>query len=375
MRKLYLHALIVILLALNTAVFAQIVKPTPPTPEEETEVVRIDTELVDVPVAVQDKAGKPILNLKGLNFVIFEDDKKQEIAEFAATSAPFEIALLLDTSGSTRSELKTIRRAAQYFIDSLRPGDRVAIVSFRSEVADGRSLAVSEVITQLTEDRESLRAALARVTTSNGTPYYDAVIKIVESVFKAKPSEEFRGRRAMVALTDAVDSTSSSGFEEAKDLLGSSGVANYFIRVDTRPFFEENLLGDCQTAIRFSQAQIRRYYSSFGARSNVERTMDFCKIGEFERLAISKRLYELADVEMSHLAKMSGGRIFEAGDLNDARSAFKQVADEIGTKYSLGYYSTNEKRDGTVRRIRIELKGLPPGATVRSRDSYTARPK
>jgi VWFA-related protein len=370
MRNLYFCALLFFLLALDLGVSAQIVKPTP---EEETEVVRVDTELVDVPVVVQDRSGKPILNLKGSNFVIFEDGKRQEIAEFATTSAPFEIALLLDTSGSTRSELETIRRAAQYFIDSLRPGDRVAIVSFRSEVADGRSLAVSDVITGLTDDRDSLRDALGRVTTSNGTPYYDAVIKIVESVFKDKPADAFRGRRALVALTDGVDSTSAVGFDEAKYLLGESGIANYFIRVDTRPFFEENLMGDCQTAIRFSQAQIRRYYASFGARSNVERTMDFCKIGEFERLAISKRLYELADIEMKQLATTSGGRIFEAGDLSDARTAFKQVADEIGTKYSLGYYSSNEKRDGTLRKIRIELKGLPAGASVRGRDSYTAR--
>ncbi|MDM7923666.1 MAG: VWA domain-containing protein [Pyrinomonadaceae bacterium] len=352
------------------AAHAQTAKPTP---EEENEVVRVDTELVDVPLNVQDKTGRPILNLKRANFTVFEDGQKQEIAEFFTTSAPFEIAILLDTSGSTRSELETIKRAAQHFIDSLRPGDRVAIVSFRTDVADGRSMAVPEVVSRLTEDRDVLRSALARVSNSNGTPLYDSLIKVAETVFRDKPADEFRGRRALVALTDGVDSTSSGGFAEANDMLTEIGITSYFIRVDTRPFFEENLMGDCQTAIRFSVAQLRRYYSSFGANSKVERTTDFCKIGEFERLAVSKRLYEIADDEMKNLSRTSGGRIFEAADVSEARAAFKAVADEIGTKYSLGYYPTNEKRDGTFRKIRVEIKGLPAGAVVRSREGYTAR--
>ena len=95
-------------------------------------------------------------------------------------------------------------------------------------------------------------------------------------------------------------------------------------------------------------------------------------MGDFERLAVSKKLYEIANVEMDQLAKTSGGKVFEVSDLGEARSAFKNVADEIGTKYSLGYYSSNDKRDGTYRKIKVELKGVPPGATVRAREGYTA---
>ncbi|HMS43360.1 MAG TPA: hypothetical protein PKE69_24235, partial [Pyrinomonadaceae bacterium] len=62
-------------------------------------------------------------------------------------------------------------------------------------------------------------------------------------------------------------------------------------------------------------------------------------------------------------------------DLSGARTAFKKVADVIGTKYSLGYYSSNEKRDGTFRKIKVELKGIPAGATVRAREGYTAPTK
>ena len=59
-------------------------------------------------------------------------------------------------------------------------------------------------------------------------------------------------------------------------------------------------------------------------------------------------------------------------ELSDARNAFKAVAEEIGTKYTLGYYPSNEKRDGAYRKIKVELKGVPAGTVVRAREGYTA---
>jgi Ca-activated chloride channel family protein len=344
----------------------------PPKKEEDEEVLRIDTQLVDVPFVVTDKSGKPLLNLKQNNFVIYEDGKRQEIADFAATSAPFEVTLLLDTSGSARSDLELIKRAAGNFINSLRAGDRVSIVAFKSSVRDNKSVAVSEVLTSLTDDRGKLKDALAQVKTSNGTPYYDGLLKIAKSVFGEKPKEEFRGRRALVALTDAVDSSSVGGFAEAREEFAQTGIVSYFIQVDTREFFEDNLLGDCEGTMRFSQAQIRRYYRMFNLKSNIERVSNFCQLGDFERLAISKKLYEIADFEMNSLAKTSGGKVFSVADLSEARNAFTKVAQEIGTKYSLGYYSANEKRDGSYRKIKVELKGVPIGAQIRAREGYTA---
>ena len=359
------------LLALSFATYVSAQIKTP-AKNEEDEVVRVETELVEVPVVVTDGTGKPLLNLKQTNFAVFEDGKTQELADFAATNAPFEVALLLDTSGSTRSDLALIQRAALGFIDSLRPGDRVSIIAFKSTVENGKATAVPDVLSGLTDNRVQLRSALERVGTSNGTPYYDSVMKIVETVFDKTPKDEFRGRRALVALTDGVDSTSASGFDEARDRLDDAGITSYFIQIDTRPFFEEGLLGPCEGATRFSAAQIRRYYRSFNPKSNVEQTSNFCQLGDFERLAISKKLYEIADFELNALAKKSGGKVFPAGDLSDARSAFRSVAAEIGTKYSLGYYSSNGKRDGSYRKIRVELRGLPVGAQVRAREGYTA---
>src|SRR6476620_623882 len=131
-----------------------------PPKNEEDEVVRVETELVEVPIVVTDRAGKPVLNLKQNNFLVFEDGKTQEVTDFSATSAPFEVALLLDTSGSTRSDLTLIQRAAQSFIDSLRPGDRVSIIAFKTDDDGQRKSAAADVVVALTDNRGALRSAL-----------------------------------------------------------------------------------------------------------------------------------------------------------------------------------------------------------------------
>jgi len=364
-----MRLLAVLILSGLMGVFSFLGAQTKPKDEE---VIRVDTELIDVPLSVTDKAGKPLTNLTKNNFVIYEDGKAQKLEEFTAVSAPFEVALLLDTSGSTRADLDLIRRAAADFIASLRPGDRVSIVSFRSVTRDNRTVSLPDRIVGLTSDRTDLRMALDRVGTGNGTPYYDSLAEIADKVFKDPPADEFRGRRAMVALTDGVDSASLSNFGDVRSKLTEKGISTYFININTREYFEEKLLGDCTSAMRFSQAQINRYYASFSKGSKVEKAADFCGLGDFERLAISKALYELAETEMNDLAKVSGGRVLPAADLTEARQAFKQVASDIGTRYSLGYYSTNEKRDGKYRAIKVELKGLPPGTALRSREGYTA---
>lgn len=346
---------------------AQVVKPP-----ENNDVIRVDTQLVDVPVSVSGVDGKPLRDLKTTNFAIYEDGKPQTIESFASSSAPFEIALVLDTSGSTRSDLQLIKRAATDFIISLRRGDRVGISSFNSDQRNGQTEAFSEILTGLTDNRVTLLAAIDGARTSFGTPYYDSILEVADQIFREPPAEQFRGRRALVALTDGVDSTSSAEFDEVKEKLARIGIVCFFIKVDTRDYFEAGLLGDCRSATRFSVAQIKRYYRGMSKASRTGMTTDFCQLGDFERLAISKRLYEIADEEMNELAKMSGGRVYAVDDLTEAKVAFRSVADAIGTQFTIGYSPSNDKRDGTFRRILVELKGLPPGSKVRYREGYTA---
>lgn len=341
---------------------------------EEGDVVRVDTQLVSVPAVVTSSSGRVVAGLKADNFLLFEDGKPQTISNFATTEAPFEVALLLDTSGSTRADVALIRQAANVFIDALRSGDRVAILAFDTKRAGSSRVATVQVLANLTDNRKALRAAIEDLGSSNGTPFYDALQLVVDDIFHDPPRQEVRGRRALVALTDGVDSTSQSDFAAARTRLVRSGAACYFVQVNTEDFVEDRLLKDCEDdgRLTLSAQQLQRYRRIFVPRAKPEDYVDFCKMGQFERMQISRDLYNLARREMNDLAKATGGKNFAAASLQDARLAFANVATEIGTQYSLGYYPTNKVRDGKYRAIRVEIRGLADKSEVRAREGYYA---
>ena len=351
-------------------------KPTTGTSEEvdEGDVVRVDTQLVSVPAVVTDSAGRPLSGLKPENFRIVEDGQTQTIANFGTVETPFEIALLLDTSGSTRDDVALIRSAATSFIEALRPGDRVGIVAFNTAQTVSAPIPTVEVLSPLTADRGELRSAIENLGASSGTPYYDALERVVEAVFREPPKDDMRGRRAVVALTDGVDSASNSDFATARVKLSRAGVACYFVQINTEDFVEDRLMKDCQDdgQLSLSQKQIERYRRLFVPAAKAQDFDNFCRMGPFERMSISRELYNLARREMNDLARVSGGRSFVAATLADARAAFARVAADIGTLYSLGYYPTNKTRDGKFRTIRIEMKGIKEKAQIRARDGYYA---
>jgi VWFA-related protein len=354
-------------------------RPTPPAQSpvgeevDEDEVVRVDTELVSVPAVVTDSLGKPITGLRAENFAVFEDGRPQRIENFSTTEAPFEVALLLDTSGSTRADVALIRRAANAFVDSLRPGDRVAIVSFNTSEEGGARLATVDVKSPLTDDRARLREAVETIGASNGTPFYDGLERVAAEIFREPPRADVRGRRALVALTDGVDSSSEADYEDARFRLKRAGVVSYFIQVNTEDYVEDRLMRDCSDdgSLSLSRTQLQRYRRLFAPTTDASDFTSFCRLGQFQRMDISRRLYNLARAEMNELAKESGGKTFTAADLRDARAAFRQVAEEIGTQYSIGYYSSNKTRDGGFRTIRVQVRGVRD-AQVRAREGYQA---
>jgi len=339
----------------------------------EGDVVRVETQLVSVPTVVTDRNGRQVAGLRAENFAVFEDGRPQRVTNFATTEAPFEIALLLDTSGSTRAELGLIRDAAKAFVGALRSGDRVAIVAFNNARQNGSAIAAVEILSALTNDRQLLRDAIDNIGTSNGTPFYDALGRIADQVFRDPPRAEVRGRRAIVALTDGVDSSSDSGYDDARAKLLRAGLASYFIQVSTEDYVEDRLLKDCQDdgRLTLSAKQLERFRQLFVPRAQKEDYQDFCRLGQFERMDISRQLYNLARGEMSAMAKDSGGKNFAAADLQEARAAFAQVANEIGTQYSLGYYPSNKIHNGQFRQIKVELRGVKD-ASVRAREGYFA---
>ncbi|MEJ7616999.1 MAG: VWA domain-containing protein [Pyrinomonadaceae bacterium] len=351
-------------------------QPPRQTAEEidDGDTVRVETQLISVPVGVMDKSGRPIAKLKAEDFKLYEDNRQQQITNFATTDVPFEVALMLDTSGSTRSEVALIRRAALAFLDTLRPGDRVSILAFNTPGEGDDSLATVEIKARLTEDREVLRRAIEELGSSNGTPFYDALLSAADQVFKEPPTKERAGRRALVALTDGVDSSSNSDYARARAALAEKGLACYFIQIDTEEFVEDRLLRDCESdgVLHLSRTQLERYRRIFLPQSDASDYTNFCELGLFQRMRISRQLYNLARREMNELAQSSGGMVALAKDLRDARRAFAEVAASIGTQFSLGYYPANKARDGKYRKIRVEARSSDGPLTVRAREGYVA---
>lgn len=224
-------SIIVILVIAMTGVFAQTrpasQKPkqpqpaaTPPDEPQDVETLKIDTDLVTVPLIATDRAGMYVTDLRKEEFTITEDDVAQEIAFFGKVAAPFHVVLLLDTSSSTRDKLKEIQRAANAFVDQLQPLDRVKVIAFDDKVND---------LNEFTSDRALLHAAIDKTKSGEGTKVYDAVEMALNTI------RRINGRKAIVLFSDGMDWHSDSAtFEGTVRSLDEEGVVVYPIRYETR---------------------------------------------------------------------------------------------------------------------------------------------
>lgn len=194
--------------------------PKPPAEPQDIETLKIDTDLVTVPVIATDIGGLYIADLRKEEFTITEDGVPQQIAFFGKVAAPFHVVLMLDTSSSTKDKLRQIQNAAYMFVQQLQPADRVKVISFDDTIRD---------LNEFTSDREVLRTAINGVRPGEGTKVYDAMDLALKSVRK------IRGRKAIVIFTDGMDWHSDSAtFEGNVRFLDEEGVIVYPIRYDTR---------------------------------------------------------------------------------------------------------------------------------------------
>jgi Ca-activated chloride channel homolog len=294
---------------------------------DENDVVRVSTSLITVPTEVLDRNGRYIGNLKKADFQIYENGVEQQVAYFASVEQPFTVALLLDVSGSTQSQLQAIRTAANTFIKRLRPNDRLMLVSF-----DGKINLLTEAVT-LTD----LRKTKLRLDALNdGTLLYDTVGFVLNQRLAKLP-----GRKAIVLMTDGVDN--GSKLASLKQNLRDAEEANviiYTVQYNTLPQLPQRL------------AQITNPKAREHTRAKMTRD------------------YAIGSNYLQALADKTGGRIYRADDLADVPAAFSAITDELGRQYSLGYYPKGQATPGEKRDIRVKTK--IPNLVVRSRESYVA---
>src|SRR3989442_1394255 len=195
-------------------------EPTPPDTSSQVETLKIDTNLVTIPVIATDEGGLYIPDLRKDEFSVYEDDVKQNIAFFGTVNTPFHVILMLDTSASTEEKLRQIRQAALAFVEQLKSADRVKVISFDDQVRD---------LNEFTNDREQLKAAILKTRSGEGTKLYDAFGLALDSL------RQISGRKAIVLFTDGVDWHSDQAtLDGTLHGLDEEGVIVYPIRFDTR---------------------------------------------------------------------------------------------------------------------------------------------
>jgi hypothetical protein len=204
-----------------------------PSGGREQETLKLDTALVTVPVIVSDRDDTYVPDLKQDEFALYEDGVRQEIAFFAPVKEPFNVVLMLDTSGSTREKIRQIQRAAFEFTEFIEYGDRMKVIAFDDDVHE---------LCDFTNSRAVLRRAIEQSRPGKGTKLYDAFRAALNSLARLK------GRKAVVLFSDGVDFRSDAEtYDENIRLLEESGVIVYPIRYDTRAETEALVRGQMRS--------------------------------------------------------------------------------------------------------------------------------
>ncbi len=319
----------------------------------EGEVVRVNTTLVTVPVSVMDRNGRHIANLSKEDFRIFEDGAEQEVAYFATVDTPFTVVLMLDTSASTWSKLGQIRDAAIAFVEQLRPEDQVMVVSF----ARGFTLKC-----EATSDRKKIHRAIRDTGRGLSTHLYDAMNKLMQ-----KHLDRIKGRKAVVLFTDGVDATSNDAtYESTVRIAEELDALIYPILYDT--YDPKSDTGG--SSIPASSSRL----PSILRRIPLPLPIPTQGGGGSSGGAGSSRAdYDRGERYLNDLAKLTGGRVYEARkDLSYLRGAFNDIAEELRRQYSLGYYPKQKTQTGERRRIKVSVNRSD--VAVRARGSYIYNP-
>jgi VWFA-related protein len=292
--------------------------------------------LVTVPVTVTDISGRFVPDLKPSEFHIFENDQVQKIDRLITAAQPFDVALMLDTSASMFMKAEEIQLAALRFVDALRRDDRLVIASFNDRVF---------VHSELEGDPAKIRPAILQIGRGEGTRVYDAIDLVMRDRLDAPP-----GRKAIVLFTDGADTRSR--IADAAAVLArmqESQVLAYAIQYDTR---KENRL-----PVPNAPGGQGTLAPKILPREALDTTAMYARATEFLR----------------DLSETSGGRVYRAQALKDLDQAFAQIAEELSLQYTLCYYPRNQNKDGTFRRIRVEV--YRPGVKIRARPGYLAARK
>lgn len=290
------------------------------------EELKLEARLVNLNVKATDATGKTLPAMKKEDFVVFEDGVAQELFYFEQVSAPLNIVLLLDLSGSTASKMKIIKKAATKFVEALKPDDKIAVAAFTRRFF---------VISNFTTDHKLLKDRIDDIKNRHsGTAYYDAMWATLNLL------DEAGGKRnAVVVMTDGVDN--SLDHPDDSDYDPKHGFDALLARVEE------------------ADATIYPVYLD----------TEYETLGKHARSGHDA--YATARKQLEMLADQTGAAMFKADRAEDLEGVYKQVAAELHSLYSLAYTPKTLRKDGKWQKISVAVN--VPGAKIRTKRGYYAK--
>lgn len=291
---------------------------------EDEVIEKVESNLVNLNVRISAADVTSIANLQKSDFIVYEDDKPQEIEFFSTADAPFDLVLVLDLSGSTENKKDLIQKSTQRFIEAARPSDRIAIVTFTSE---------PEMISDLTQNRAQLLQSIKNIRGGGGSGVWGAIQFSLEKIIK--PKSEGR-RSAILIMTDGVDTS----------LLPGGG----FLPPSYPTFI------DLLESLRRMDTTIIPIYL------DTERNGD----------SVERKAYRTARQSLNMISEETGGQMYYAKKVEDLNGVYEKVISDLSKVYSLGYQPKDENDDGAWRKITVKIPNHP-NLTVRTKPGYYAK--
>jgi Ca-activated chloride channel family protein len=287
--------------------------------QDKPEIINI--RRVRLPITVTDKKGQFVSGLGQSDFLIFEDKVPQQIDSFTTeqdNNLPLYVAVLMDTSPSTAGKLKFEQEAAMNFIQTVvRPRrDRVLFATFDDEVT----------LRQDFTDRLELldRAVYGVKKPGKQTALYDAVWEFCDEKMRSA-----QGRRALVVITDGVDTYSRASIEDAIDIAQ---------RTETTVF-------------------------AISTKAGFLGTVPGVEVGQ---------VLDQKDKDLVRLSEDTGGTAFFTGDMLMLERAFAKISKELRTQYLITYKPANDRYDGSYRRVDVKLTNGHENLKLRTKRGYKA---
>jgi len=298
--------------------------PSPSKSDQEAYKIGVEVNMVTVPVTVRRPEGGFLKGIPKSAFNVYEDQEPQDIVFFAQEALPTRIAIVLDSSGSVRSEWGTIKHATKKFVEQLKPEDEFSLISFAADI---------RLKMDWGRKTDRVDSVMTSIYCKGNTKLWDAIWVVCNDVFKG-----IQEKKAMIIMSDGLDNESMVSYTGALKAAVLSEAALYVVSKTEA----------VRQIIMYEEAK-RGYYDN-----------------------VPQEAFVQADLALRRLAYETGGRVLYPNNFGQLDNVYAEVDEELRNQYTIGYISTNSAKDGSYRRIDVRVDTPGIAASTSARPGYYA---